>query len=150
MDSYDGTDTPGDAGDLPPWEIAYMEEAEERLFNNPDQVFAEFYIEFTFEDWPALRILTLRERTIMCDAIVARLKRIKCQAHAIKACALALYALIEISVENSVDEVAKAVESASQEALPHRVAAGWMDSYSAESVGPFEVVEAIVRIASMG
>ena len=149
MDSYDGTDTPGGAGELPPWEIAYMEEAMERLDKYPDQVFAELYVELTFEDWPALRLLTVEERKIMCDAIVARLGRIGCQVHAIKACALALYMLVEFTVDNSMDQITAAVETSSQEALPHRVAAGWLESISGDSVGPFGVVEAIVRISSM-
>ena len=111
-----------------------------------DCTIQEIYIEFLFEEWPLLATLEEEARQRLYTAISTALEAAACPVQAIKAKPDGLHLVAKVDVNLSLDDVADIVEVTARTVTTDSKDAQGPLSYSAESLSPSDVIDAVLRL----
>jgi len=110
----------------------------------------ELHIALHFDGWPSLKAMSEEERRALCGRIDSALQSLACPVQAIKASTDMLIVIVDMSPDVSVDDIARTIVVAAGDDAPpdQRTAArsGADIDYSAEGIGPTDVVDAVVQL----
>lgn len=108
----------------------------------------EINIEFTFEEWPLLATLSEESQRHLCAAVSDSLASVDCKVHAIRAKPDMLRLVLKVDAALSIDEVANRVAVAGKTVATDPGAEEGPLSYSAESLSPGDIIDAVLRLRS--
>lgn len=111
-----------------------------------DSIVHKVYIDFQFEDWPLLSTLNDESQERLCSEISNSLEAVECKVQGIKARSEVLQLVLKVDIDVSIDDVVEIVAAAGKTVSPDPNAEQGPDFYSAATVSPWSVSDAVLRL----
>jgi hypothetical protein len=122
------------------------DELEDEFDMYEDVSLHEIYVEYEFDEWPQLASMEEKMQQDLCTAIIAALEAAECPVQVIKVKQEVLHLVAKVNANLSIDDVADIVGYTAECITKEGGEAHGPQSYAAGSLGPADVIEAVMRL----